>query len=113
MRAWQVGILLFVLVIWEIAPRAGFINPMLSSSPSAVFKTFLALAKDGSLLRHTSATLISTIVGFSGSMLIGIPIALGLWFSPILHRVLDPFLVVANALPKLRLCRSFTFGWAT
>jgi NitT/TauT family transport system permease protein len=57
--------------------------------------------------RGTSATLISTIIGFSGSMLIGIPIALGLWFSPILHRVLDPFLVVANALPKIALVPIF------
>ena len=45
---WQLGLIAGFLVIWEVAPRAGWINPMLTSYPSAVARTFMAAASDGS-----------------------------------------------------------------
>lgn len=103
----QIGLLLVVLILWEIAPRAGWVNPMLTSAPSAVWKTFAALSSDGTLWRHIYATLVATVIGFGGSMVIGIAVAIGLWFFPLVHRILDPFMVVANALPKIALVPIF------
>jgi len=103
----QIALVAVVLVLWEIAPRAGWVNPMLTSAPSSVWKTFLALASDGSLWRHAQATFVSALVGFGGSMVIGIAAAIALWFFPLLHRIVDPFLVVANALPKIALVPIF------
>jgi NitT/TauT family transport system permease protein len=106
-RSSQAGLLILVLILWEIAPRAGWVNPMLTSAPSAVWRTFIELTLDGTLWRHIGATLVTTVVGFGGSMLIGTAVAVALWFFPTVHRILDPFLVVANALPKIALVPIF------
>ncbi len=104
---WQLGLIAGFLVVWEVAPRAGWINPMLTSYPSAVARTFMAAASDGSLLMHTWVTLSETIVGFGGGMFLGLIVAIALWWSDYLYRVLDPFIVVLNAIPKIALVPIF------
>jgi NitT/TauT family transport system permease protein len=100
---WQVAILAAFLVLWEVAPRSGWIDPMLTSYPSAVGRTFMMLTNDNTLLVNTWGTVRSTLIGFAGGMLIGTFVAVVLWLSPFLHRILDPFIVVLNALPKIAL----------
>jgi len=109
-KLWQIALIGLVLIIWEIAPRAGWINPMLTSYPSAVAKTAMNLVTDGTLAKHTWATFLSTLIGFVGGMAIGTAVAVALWLSPFLYRVLDPFIVVLNALPKIALVPLF-FIW--
>lgn len=96
-------LLLLVLFfgLWEIAARTKFVNPMLTSYPSALWPTFLDLAQNGKLGQHTWATFNATVIGFVASMALGIAIAAGLWWSEFVYKVLDPFLVVANAMPKI------------
>lgn len=109
-QAWQIGLLVALLILWEVAPRAGWINPMLTSYPSAVARTFMTMLKDGSLLMHTWVTFGETVIGFVGGMLLGIVCAIALWWSPFIHRVLDPFIVVVNAMPKIAFVPIF-FIW--
>lgn len=104
---WQIGLIAAFLVLWEVAPRAGWINPMLTSYPSAVARTFMAGASDGSLLMHSWVTLFETVVGFAGGMILGLLCAIALWWSDYLYRVLDPFIVVLNAIPKIALVPIF------
>jgi NitT/TauT family transport system permease protein len=109
-KGWQIALLTIFLVLWEVAPRAGWINPMLTSYPSAVAKMAAGLIADGSLALHTWATFRSTVIGFVGGMIIGTAVAVALWLSPFLYRVLDPIIVVLNALPKIALVPIF-FIW--
>ena len=106
-QAWQVGLVVAFLIIWEVAPRAGWINPMLTSYPSAVARTFMAMLRDGTLVLHTWVTLSETVGGFTGGMALGLAIAVALWWSPYLYKVLDPFIVVLNAIPKIALVPIF------
>jgi NitT/TauT family transport system permease protein len=106
-QLWQSGLIVAALVVWEVAPRAGWINPMLTSYPSAVARTFMSMVADGSLAVHTWATVAETVAGFTGGMALGVASAMALWWSPFLHRVLDPFIVVLNALPKIALVPIF------
>jgi NitT/TauT family transport system permease protein len=106
-QLWQVGLVVATLVLWEVAPRAGWINPMLTSYPSAVARTFVAMLEDGTLLTHTWATFAETVIGFAGGMALGTLCAVALWWSPYLYRVLDPFIVVMNAVPKIALVPIF------
>jgi len=103
-RAAQLALLLLFLVLWEVLPRAHVVNPLFTSYPSALWPTFLELLKttpqQASILAHTWSTVLATIVGFSAAMLIGTAIAAALWWWQGLYRVLDPYLVVANAMPK-------------
>ena len=105
--ACQFLLLILFLALWEIAPRAHWVNPMLTSYPSAVWPAFFENIGDETLLYHTWVTLLETIVGFVISMLLGVGIAIALWWWEFLYRVLDPFMVVANALPKIALVPIF------
>ena len=103
-RLTQVGILLVVLVLWEVLPRYQIVNPLFTSFPSTIWPTFVSMLKAtpqlASILAHTWATVFATVVGFTAAMVLGIAIAAMLWWWPKLYRVLDPYLVVANAMPK-------------
>ena len=103
----QLSLVVATLVLWQVAPLSGWINPMLTSYPSAVAHTFMTMVQDGTLLTHTWATLSETLVGFIGGMVLGTLCAIALWWSPFLHRVLDPFIVVMNAIPKIALVPIF------
>jgi len=103
-RALQLAILLLFLVLWEALPKAQIVNPLLTSYPSALWPTFVQLLKatpqQASILAHTSSTVLATVLGFTAAMVIGTAIAAALWWWNALYRVLDPYLVVANAMPK-------------
>ncbi|MBB4105564.1 ABC transporter permease [Allorhizobium borbori] len=103
----QVGLILALLVAWEVAPRQHWVNPMLTSYPSAIWTAFLEMVSSGELGNHVMVTLMEVVISFALAMLFGTAIAVVLWMSPGLERVLDPFLVVANALPKIALVPIF------
>ncbi|MEG1281299.1 MAG: ABC transporter permease [Comamonas sp.] len=97
----RLGVLVAFLALWEILARTKAINPMLTSYPSAVFPTLIELFKTGDLMGHTWVTLKATVIGFVISMVLGVALAALLWWSGFLKKVLDPFLVIANAMPKI------------
>ena len=103
-RATQVALLVVGLVLWEILPRAQIINPLFTSYPSAIWPTFLEMLQttpqQASILIHTGATVLATVIGFVLAMVLGVIIAAALWWWDGLYKVLDPYLVVANAMPK-------------
>lgn len=99
--ATQLALLLLFFGLWEALPRLKLINPMLTSYPSALWPTFIELLVNGKLLHHTWSTLYATIIGFALSMVLGIIVAAGLWWSEFVYKVADPFLVVGNAMPKI------------
>jgi NitT/TauT family transport system permease protein len=103
-RLTQLALLAVVLVLWEILPRVQIVNPLFTSYPSAIWPTFLGMLKatpqQPSVLAHTWSTVAATVVGFTVAMIVGTAIAAALWWWDGLYKVLDPYLVVANALPK-------------
>ena len=44
--------------------------------------------------------MLATVLGFTGAMVLGTAVAAALWWWNTLYKVLDPYLVVANAMPK-------------
>jgi len=103
-RGSQAGLLVVFLILWEVLPRAHIVNPLFTSYPSALIPTFIELLKEGpqqrSILAHTASTVFATVVGFTLAMALGTLIAAALWYWRMLYRILDPYLVVANAMPK-------------
>ena len=96
-------LLIFIFSFWEIAGRLEWIDPFIMSQPSRIIKTIISLSKDGSILLHTGVTLYETIIGFVSGTILGTIIAIILWWSDFLAKLLDPYLVVLNALPKTAL----------
>lgn len=99
----QVLVLAGVLLLWEAAADRYWVNPMLTSKPSKVWETLVRLSGTGSLWLHLGATLRETLVGFAAGFTLGVGTAVALWWWAPLGRILDPYLVALNALPKVAL----------
>ncbi|TVY02949.1 ABC transporter permease [Cohnella terricola] len=99
----RLSVLAAFLLLWELAARWGWVDPMLTSKPSQLLSSFRELAFEGNLLRHTWITGLETLVGIIISMLIGTVIAVLFWWSTFASKVLEPYIVVLNALPKVAL----------
>lgn len=99
----QFLLLAILLGFWELAASVGWINSFITSQPSGVIKTIISLYSSGDLFRHVGVTVFETMVGFTLGTVLGTLIAILLWWSNTLARVLDPYLVVLNSLPKVAL----------
>ena len=101
-RVTQIALLALVMGLWQLLADRGVIDVFITSSPSRVVSTFLGLA-EGDLWRHVWTTLYETALSFVLSFVIGTTVAVLLWFSETVRRVIEPYLVVLNALPKIAL----------
>lgn len=99
----QLSLLFVFAFIWEYAARLGWINAFITSSPSQIIKTILAMFSNSTLLKHIAVTMLEVLVGFVSGMLLGTVIAVIFWWAPRVAKVLDPYVVVLNALPKVAL----------
>ncbi|WP_017797433.1 MULTISPECIES: ABC transporter permease [Oceanobacillus] len=100
---WQLSILIIFISLWEVSSRLYWIDPLLFSSPSRVFQLIIQRFANGSLLSHIQVTLLETILGFLIGTIGGIVIATLLWASRRFARIMDPYLVIMNAMPKVAL----------
>ncbi len=100
----RLALLAFILAAWELVTTVfGWIDPFFMSSPSRIAKTIASLYEDGTLFYHIGVTLLETVVGFVIAVAVGCIVALALWWSETLRKVLEPYIVVLNALPKIAL----------
>ncbi len=99
----RISLLVLIIGLWEAAAAMHWIDPFIMSSPSRIVKTIASLYNDGVLFKHIGVTLWETVAGFSLGTIMGIGIAIILWWSPTVARTLDPYLVVLNSLPKIAL----------
>lgn len=100
---WQIGLLIGFIALWEILARVGLLNTFLFSSPVEIWKLFIVYLNDGSLFRHIGVSVWETILGFGIGTILGILVAIILWWSEDIAKILSPALVVLNALPKTAL----------
>ena len=99
-RLCRLLILLTFLILWEIAVTLNWIDGFIFSSPSRVCKTFYQMCLDGSFFLHLGTTLTEVFVSFLLILIIGYGAAVLLWFFPKLSKILEPYFVVLNSLPK-------------
>ncbi|MFU7514921.1 ABC transporter permease [Clostridium sp. HCS.1] len=99
----RVGLLIIFIVLWESLAELKILDPFLTSSPSRIIKSLVSFIKEGTLFSNILITCYETILGFTLGTVLGAIIAIILWSFPFASRVLDPYLVVLNALPKVAL----------
>jgi len=107
----QIFILVGFLLLWELLSSKEIINSFLFSSPSAIFALLKQYISTGELYEHIYISVYETILGLIIGTILGILIAIILWWSKTLAKIMDPFLVVLNALPKTALAPIFII-WA-
>lgn len=101
--SWQLSILIVFFVLWEIASKFYWIDPLLFSSPSRIGNVLVEKFADGSMITHVQVTLFETLLGFLIGTIAGIFIASALWSSARFSKIMDPYLVIMNAMPKVAL----------
>ena len=99
----QVFIIIFFIFIWEYLSNNGIINSFVYSSPSKALSTIYNLYLEGNLFNHIWVTVSETFISFSLATILGTIIAIILWYSKFLYKVIDPYLTVINSLPKVAL----------
>lgn len=102
-RFFQLLILISFLGLWELASHLKWIDKLIFSAPTKIWSLFLTKISDGTLMPHVYVTLFETVLGFIIGTLLGTILASVLWWSPFLSKVLDPYLVILNAMPKVAL----------
>jgi len=99
----QIAVLIAIILLWELMVKIGVFDAFITSSPSKIAVTVYDLFANNDLLYHIGITLYETVIGFAISVIFGYGIALILWWSTRLKRILEPYIVVLNSLPKIAL----------
>jgi NitT/TauT family transport system permease protein len=98
---WGVGIA--VIVLWELLTRIKLVDPYYFSSPSLIASTAYKAFTTGTLWADIAFTSTTTITGFVAGVVVGALVGLSTWWSKVYGNVLEPYLVLFNAVPKLAL----------
>ena len=96
----RILILFSFLFLWEISSSLGWIDSFFFSSPHAVTTLFIHMCKDFEIIKHIGVTLLETILSFLAVTLLSIFCSILLISLPKVSKVLEPFLVILNSLPK-------------
>lgn len=85
-------VLIALFVLWEIAPRAGLVDPAFFPPFSHVVEALWNLIVSGELLRHFTASIVRSLAGFSLALVIAIPLGLMIGWYPLARELLNPVL---------------------
>lgn len=109
----RIAIVAVILIVWEMGVQRGAIDGFLMGSPSAIWRMAVAMVTSGQLFKDVSATLYATIVGFLIGSLLGSVCGLVLWYFKGFAKVIDPFAVALNGVPKIALAPMIVIWFGT
>jgi NitT/TauT family transport system permease protein len=87
------------LAVWELAIRVLHVPNFIMPAPSAIVGEGWAWRHH--FVVHTWVTLYETLGGFALSMVVGVPLAVLIVYSPALRRALYPLIVLTQSVPKI------------
>jgi len=91
--------LIALVVIWEVLVRHFQIPGWILPAPSAIVQAMVEWRSE--LVEHTMVTLYETLAGFALSILISIPLAVAVVYSPLLRNTIYPILLAMQSTPKV------------
>ncbi|GAA4355398.1 ABC transporter permease [Variovorax defluvii] len=121
-RAWQVLLLIVLLLSWHLASRdtqiAFFLGEPIkvagriwswflpvALAPNALFPE--GLPGNADIYRHLGVTLLETVLAFGIGTLLGLACGLWLALAPTASLILDPYIKAANSMPRVILAPIF------
>lgn len=99
----QIFIIIGFFAIWEFLASKELINTFIYSSPSRMITTIKELILSNNLFNHIWQTLYEIIISFVLGGSLGIIIAIILYEFKFLAKVVEPFLILLNSMPKVAL----------
>src|SRR3979490_671241 len=103
----QLAIVVVVVGVWEVGtglvvgPNRFAVDPFIWSRPSKIMVRVSEWLQSGIILNNVFITLYEALMSFVLGALVGIVVGFLLGRSDLWSRVLNPFIQVPNALPRL------------
>jgi len=90
-----------IVVLWELAARAGWITAQVLPAPSIVASTAWSLAVSGDLFVHLSVSLLRAVAGFLIGGTAGLALGVLVGFSRLAQALIDRSIQMVRAIPFL------------
>ncbi len=103
----QVALPLILILLWHVATQTGVLQPFFFGEPTQVFATIWKWFVSGSIYPHLWITLVETLLAFTIGTIMGVVLGLWLGLSPTASLILDPYVIAANAMPRVILAPMF------
>jgi NitT/TauT family transport system permease protein len=104
---WQVLVGVLALALWQGLVWLKLLDPFFVSRPTDIVRRIGSWVIGGSLWGHLSVTLEESLLGLLVGAALGIILGFALARSPMLARVLDPYIRMLNAIPRVVLAPLF------
>ena len=104
-----------IFVVWELAVRAGWLNPFFTSQPTAIAAAIARSARSGELWQAVSVTLREFAGGFGAAIVIGFSVGVLAGRFRSIEYALDPFIWFIYSAPLIAFYPLFVlwFGLGT
>ncbi|WP_204623440.1 ABC transporter permease [Crenalkalicoccus roseus] len=96
-----------LIALWELAGRAGLLDPLYFSTPSEVALVGAGLFLDGSIWPHLQATFTAALLGLGAGLAIGVALGFAAALVRPLADLLEPVMMLLNAIPRVILAPLF------
>lgn len=97
---WRILICIIFIMQWEVCARFEWINSFVFSSPTRLYSCFVNMLLHQNLLHHILITLSETLISFFLVIILSLTIAVMLWQEQTVSKILEPYMVMLNSLPK-------------
>ncbi|MBM3553935.1 MAG: ABC transporter permease [Alphaproteobacteria bacterium] len=97
----SLALLAVFLVAWEWLPGFLGMPEFILPKFSRVLREAVAMWNEGSLVKHTFATLLAVLVGFALGSLLGVAVGVVLGMSPSAEKILSPYILALQIAPKV------------
>lgn len=104
-------VLAAAFVLWQLGVVLFHVKPFLLPAPSTVLGDLLA--KPGWYLRQAETSVIETVAGFVGAIVLSFLLSVGVVYSRAVERTAYTLLVTLNAIPKIALAPLFVLWLGT
>ena len=106
-RLLSLALLLAVLAAWYGLVQWRRLPPLVLPLPTAVARALVQNLLDGFLWPHLWVTLSEIVLGFVGGSALGVGLGSLVALAPLVQRILNPYIIASQAMPKLALAPLF------
>jgi NitT/TauT family transport system permease protein len=118
LRAWQVGLLAAIFVLWHVLTKPGLIPPLVFENdrqaafffgePLKILDRIVAwFFTRADIYQHLWVTLLETVLAFGIGTVLGLACGLWLALSPLAAAITDPYIKALNSMPRVILAPIF------
>ena len=103
----QLVALVILLLLWQSAGWAGWLNPLYMPTPSQIWGALVELFAEGRIWPHLEATFTAALVGLALGIIVGVLLGVLAALIPLIAELLEPVMLLLNAVPRVILAPLF------